>query len=404
MYTKYTKFTDVTMKSLSNCQLLFDLGLWAEITFGALLFPWYAEVSKQVPIVAERLIDYPLGGIDDMAIWATFVWERLANWIDVGAPDVVPPRRRLLADEQPVVEDDRFTHDFLSRFEPFQKYHDAIVAIEDSSKLFSWRDPARPLEGLVYNGPVHLKLVLLSMFELVASSVLSKHDVVFSDLKIVDADELAEVVTEVDQSSAESSIEGTQAVAYAGAAVASGDLNGDGQLDLIYSQYGVGEPGRPQVGSVTVQYENSSQTVVGEHLHSWFGKSVVITDLNLDGIDDLIVGAPHASFNESEIEMPRAAEAHFRFWGKVFVYFGSATGISMQPDVTLFTEADLSGLGWVLNTGDLNGDGHKDLLMGCPFWSHDSSMPNQQGHLFALFASPSFESGALPLDKLQQSN
>ena len=106
------------------------------------------------------------------------------------------------------------------------------------------------------------------------------------------------------------------------------------------------------------------------------GKAVAVLDMNADGMDDLVVGAPHASFNDSEIEMPLASEAHFRrdvpslgiapepslcrFWGKVFIYFGSNStgGISEHPDVTISTSSDLTGLGWVLKAGDLNGCPH----------------------------------------------
>eukprot|EP00656_Telonema_subtile_P047078 TRINITY_DN5387_c0_g1_i6.p1 TRINITY_DN5387_c0_g1~~TRINITY_DN5387_c0_g1_i6.p1 ORF type:complete len:806 (+),score=133.13 TRINITY_DN5387_c0_g1_i6:207-2624(+) len=402
VYTNYTQFTDVTLKSLTNCHYLFDLGLWAEKTFGALLFPWYAEVSKQVPIVAEMLFDYPLGGVDDMGVWASFVWERLANWLDVGPPAVAPPVRRLLEDVHAVnnsgdEQDDRFTHDFLSRFEPFSAYHDQIMAIDDGAGLFTWRNPNRPLEGLVFHGPKELRSVLVSMLEVVRTTVFPKQHVLTTQpLQIFDAADVALPIAESDKAIApESTFTGTQAVGYAGAALAAGDLNNDGIRDLVYTEYGTGEPGKPQVGSVTVDFGNHSQTLVGQHLHSWFGKSVVVLDLNADGVDDLVVGAPHASWNESETIIPYDAPAHFRLRGKVFVYLGSKTGLQQQADITLSTETDFSTLGWSLQSGDLDGDGKLDLIMGCPLWSSCPDGCNQIGRVFGLHASQSLLSGAV---------
>jgi hypothetical protein len=46
----------------------------------------------QVPLMAERMLDLPIGGIDDMAVWTGFVWERIARWLDHGPPPNPEPR------------------------------------------------------------------------------------------------------------------------------------------------------------------------------------------------------------------------------------------------------------------------------------------------------------------------
>ena len=61
---------------LNRSQLLFDLGLWAEKVFGQLLFLVYSEVIKNVPLVAEHVVELPIGGLDGMGVWASHVWER----------------------------------------------------------------------------------------------------------------------------------------------------------------------------------------------------------------------------------------------------------------------------------------------------------------------------------------
>ena len=42
--------------------------------------------------MAERMLDLPIGGIDDMAVWTGFVWERIARWLDHGPPPNPEPR------------------------------------------------------------------------------------------------------------------------------------------------------------------------------------------------------------------------------------------------------------------------------------------------------------------------
>lgn len=43
----------------------------------------------------------PIGGVDDMAVWASYEWERIARWMDEGPPANPPPRveitKRLLS-------------------------------------------------------------------------------------------------------------------------------------------------------------------------------------------------------------------------------------------------------------------------------------------------------------------
>ena len=83
-------YSNVTLVALEECKVIFDLGLWAEKAFGQILFE--AEYAKQVPLMAERMLDLPVGGIDDMAIWTGWVWERIARWLDSGPPAKPLPR------------------------------------------------------------------------------------------------------------------------------------------------------------------------------------------------------------------------------------------------------------------------------------------------------------------------
>lgn len=76
------------------------------------------------------------------------------------------------------------------------------------------------------------------------------------------------------------------------------------------------------------------------------------------GYDDVIVGAP--SYQNGQ-----PGE------GRVFVYDGSASGLSTTPDWT--AESDHSGVafGYSVNTArDVNGDGYDDVIGGAPYYVH----------------------------------
>jgi len=72
-------------------------------------------------------------------------------------------------------------------------------------------------------------------------------------------------------------------------------------------------------------------------------------DVNGDGYDDVIVGAPGYWLNK----------------GKVFVYYGSSTGLSAYPNWTAETSQDDSYFGASVDSaGDVNGDGYADIIVG----------------------------------------
>ena len=88
--------------------------------------------------------------------------------------------------------------------------------------------------------------------------------------------------------------------------------------------------------------------------------SMVVLDFNGDGLDDLAVGAPAASFEGLNASFP-VNDAWlgngFREWGKVFIYTGQKhTGLASNASVIIETTDDLTGLGTKLFAVDINGD------------------------------------------------
>ncbi len=141
---------------------------------------------------------------------------------------------------------------------------------------------------------------------------------------------------------------------------AAGDVNGDGYPDLIIGSddYNVPGSGYTDEGAAFVYYGSATGvistpvvTLTVAQSYANFGVNVAgLGDVNADGYADVAVGA-------SNYDTLVGDE------GAVFVYYGSASGISATPSLTLTGAASgfLLG-GGVAAAGDVNADGYADLI------------------------------------------
>ena len=252
---------------------------------------------------------------------------------------------------------------------------------------------------------------------------------------------------------------GSQPVELLGSALASGDFDGDGLLDLAIGVPGAGARAQcPRCGAVRLNWGNGTTTKLrggdsrSGSIHSSssgssdsdsrggsnddggllggvsgvmarFGASLAVLDFNLDGIDDLAVGAPGESgwstSDPAASPYPFDGEPTFRQWGRVHVFLGSRGGVgggggggggvggggaasaahddgpgglSVARRVVLTTSTPFTGLGYTLATGDVDNDGHADLLIGCPSAAHYG------GRLLAVASSAARLPGGSALD------
>ncbi|MFQ5910303.1 MAG: FG-GAP-like repeat-containing protein [Thermoplasmata archaeon] len=151
-----------------------------------------------------------------------------------------------------------------------------------------------------------------------------------------------------------------------GLALATGDVDNDGTYDDII----VGAPGYSSGdmnGAAFVYYGNTDSSFSAQKNLSMVssaderhGFSLAKGDFNNDGYDDLAVGAPYYDGGS----------------GRVYSYCGSSSGLSnRQPPDLMYKNVSGSELfGWNVTTGDFNGDGYDDILVGAP--SNDNSSTN----------------------------
>ena len=206
-----------------------------------------------------------------------------------------------------------------------------------------------------------------------------------------------------------------------------GDLNGDGYDDLVIGAYADDDEGAGS-GSVYVYYGSSSGILASTEVkltasdaasRDYFGERVAIAgDLDGDGYDDLVVGAERsgatlsgsgsayvyygsstgivAASEDKLVASDAAAGAAFgtavagagdvdgdgyddliigsdtcqvsgAAVGAAYVYFGSSTGVSASSETKLAAsdgeDADRFGVS-VAGAGDVDGDGHDDVIVG----------------------------------------
>jgi hypothetical protein len=160
--------------------------------------------------------------------------------------------------------------------------------------------------------------------------------------------------------------------------IAIGDVNGDGFADLILGDPAadVEEGNRRDAGKVYVIFGRSSLenlydlakyhadiVVTGARPGDMLGTSVAVGDINGDGRLDLIVGA-------AGVDGPDGLPERRRDAGAVYVIYGRPNPNKLidifdgDQDITIHGETPGDRFGASVATGDLNGDGIADLIIG----------------------------------------
>ncbi|MFH0701277.1 MAG: hypothetical protein V2A62_02480 [Candidatus Woesearchaeota archaeon] len=135
-----------------------------------------------------------------------------------------------------------------------------------------------------------------------------------------------------------------------------------------------------------INLSNADLTLRGTIAEESTGKEVALIDINNDGYDDMIIGAPDATANG------------YSGAGKVYIFYGGSNGI---PSMVNLSQANVTINGIVSSTGsakislsggDINNDSLTDLVIGMSA-SQDSDYTYSKGKVYIFWGTYSFPTG-----------
>lgn len=360
---------------------------WADVQLTSLV--WRIAdplVQRLTPFLQEEMPNYFVGGIDDSAQWSARCWPNFIAWLEAG-----PDLRRLCLVEPPtttansrkrsssphirhIKERMRELPSYSSlrasllKFVSIAPSADGIghlISFDRSIELIidhlgSQRIAKLSTELLEISAPLHLRGRLASLL-----SELLSEEKMLSSTGCQTTAQLPNVLR----------ISSDVYYANLGESLAQGDFNGDGNIDIAIGAPGyTAELGLQQAGAVfliPVPTSLSGQTtllashldqntisLLGNSRSGRFGTALATVDLNRDGFDDLVVSEP------------RFGNGDLTYRGRVFVLYGSPSGLSLQRSTLISLSEDIGNftmMGTSLSSGDLDDDGYADLIIGSPY-------------------------------------
>lgn len=198
-------------------------------------------------------------------------------------------------------------------------------------------------------------------------------------------------------------IHGADELDSLGWGIAAGDLDGDGRDDLaigaidadgagdltegsgeVYLFWG-GERSR-LAGSFDMAALDNAVVLYGLDVVDSAGFHLSTGDVDADGRDDLLIGAPLADgLNDSVGDL--IGEAYL-VYGDERARFPLESSLAEAAGLTIYGTSEDGHLGRTLLLSDLNGDGHSDLVLSAPVADGPGGTRTDSGTVYGLFGRP----------------
>eukprot|EP00042_Codosiga_hollandica_P054489 m.738714 g.738714 ORF g.738714 m.738714 type:complete len:865 (+) comp58911_c0_seq1:2-2596(+) len=416
IYTYAPQFVNITVEAswIDDCSAIFFTGSEAIKAFGADLYG--LEVAP-APFLGEQYIDFFLGGVDDMAAWSAFMWNRMLSWVidpptnplppmesapsDDGNADRAPSRispgfRALIRKLKQLFKDHPELRSIIRRVETERGHYLEVNKDESALTGSNLRLLGNALLEVLTTRPAFLALSERTKQRLTAAAAKAiefraeEIEATLQGVAPINEDEN----TATAPSLAQLNLEGSQSNEYFGQAFCTGDVNGDSIDDIVVGSPGIGTYGDPQRGHVSIFFGapnanvtlNSTADVVltGVDVYGRFGTTCTILDFNLDGNLDLAVSAPSTGGKN-------LVAVTGNYTGVVHVYLGTGKPLSpfqSTPSISIESPMNYASLGFAMTSGDIDGHGQSSLILGSPYAStNNADVNNVQVGAVAIFRS-----------------